>query len=244
MNNLQIFNYKNRDVRTVSKNGEPWWVLKDVCDVLELSTPARVAERLDLDEVSQTHITDSLGRKQKTTIINESGLYTVILRSDKPEAIPFRKWITSEVLPSIRKTGSYSFEDKEAEFRKKAETEAKLNNSRARVSSMWLKIAQMVPVPEYQGICASYASTALAGKEIIPLPAVAEHTYTAQEIGDMFGVSRQRIGKIANANSMKNEEYGLEVWDKSPYSSKQVSTFRYNDRAVQRFRELLGEKSA
>lgn len=108
MNNIQIFKYENNDVRTVEMNGEPWFVLKDVCEVLGLTTPARVAERLDSDEVSLTHLTDSMGRKQSTYVINESGLYNVILRSDKPEAKPFRKWVTSEVLPSIRKTGSYT----------------------------------------------------------------------------------------------------------------------------------------
>lgn len=107
MNEIQIFNYNNIEVRTVQKDGEPWFVLRDVCEVLELSTPARVAERLDKDEVRQTHIIDSLGRQQETTIINESGLYNVILRSDKPEAKPFRKWVTSEVLPNIRKHGAY-----------------------------------------------------------------------------------------------------------------------------------------
>jgi len=94
-------------VRTIQKEGEPWFVLKDVCEVLGMSNSRMVAERLDGDEVSQTYITDSLGRQQHTTIINESGLYNVILRSDKPEAKPFRKWITSEVLPTIRKTGGY-----------------------------------------------------------------------------------------------------------------------------------------
>lgn len=108
MNKLQVFCYQGNEVRTVEVNGEPWFVLKDVCAVLGLSTPARVAERLDPDEVSQTHLTDSLGREQETTIVNESGLYHVLLRSDKPEAKPLRKWVTSEVLPSIRKTGSYN----------------------------------------------------------------------------------------------------------------------------------------
>lgn len=79
--------------------------------VLELTTPARVAERLEEDEVSLTHLTDSIGRKQETTIINESGLYSVILRSDKPQAKPFRKWVTGEVLPSIRKHGAYMTSD-------------------------------------------------------------------------------------------------------------------------------------
>ena len=107
MNALQTFTYQQSTVRTVERGGEPWFVLKDVCDVLNLTTPARVAERLDKDEVSQTHIIDSLGRQQDTTVISESGLYSVILRSDKPEAKPFRKWVTSEVIPSIRRTGEY-----------------------------------------------------------------------------------------------------------------------------------------
>lgn len=107
LNELQIFSYQSHEVRTVEMNCEPWFVLKDVCDVLGLSTPARVAERLDSDEVSQAHLIDSVGRSQEMTIISESGLYNVILRSDKPEAKPFRKWVTSEVLPQIRKTGAY-----------------------------------------------------------------------------------------------------------------------------------------
>lgn len=111
MSNIRIFNYNSVEVRTIQNDGEPWFVLRDVCNVLGLGTPARVAERLDHDEVSQTHITDSMGRQQETTIINESGLYNVILRSDKPEAKPFRKWVTSEVLPTIRRHGMYATPD-------------------------------------------------------------------------------------------------------------------------------------
>ena len=107
MNELQIFTYNGSEVRTIQKDGEPWWVLKDVCEVLGIGQAIRVAERLEEDEVSQTHLTDALGRRQATYIINESGLYNVILRSDKPEAKPFRKWVTSEVLPSIRRHGAY-----------------------------------------------------------------------------------------------------------------------------------------
>ncbi len=108
MNSIQIFKYENNDVRTVEMNGEPWFVLKDVCAVLGIADHKVTARRLDSDEVCQTPLTDSMGRQQETTVINESGLYNVILRSDKPEAKPFRKWVTSEVLPSIRKTGSYT----------------------------------------------------------------------------------------------------------------------------------------
>lgn len=106
-NNLQTWNYENSEIRTVEKDGEPWWVLADVCKVLELTSPHKVADRLENDERNKIPVTDSLGRNQNTTIINESGLYAVILRSDKPQAKPFRKWVTNEVLPSIRKHGAY-----------------------------------------------------------------------------------------------------------------------------------------
>ena len=107
MNDIQIFQYQDQPVRTVQRDGEPWFVLKDVCAVLGLESAHKVAERLDGDERNQIPLIDSLGRRQETTVINESGLYNVILRSDKPEARPFRKWVTGEVLPSIRKTGGY-----------------------------------------------------------------------------------------------------------------------------------------
>lgn len=103
MNELQIFNYNNNEIRTVEKEDGLWWVLADVCRVLGLSNPTMIADRLDQDERAKF----DLGRQGETNIINESGLYNVILRSDKPEAVPFRRWVTHEVLPSIRKHGAY-----------------------------------------------------------------------------------------------------------------------------------------
>ena len=108
MANIQVFEYQDKKVRTVDMDGEAWFVLKDVCGVLDIADHKVVARRLDEDEVCQTPLTDSMGRQQSTTIINESGLYHVILRSDKPEAAPFRRWVTNDVLPAIRKTGSYN----------------------------------------------------------------------------------------------------------------------------------------
>jgi prophage antirepressor-like protein len=81
----------------------PWWVLKDVCDVLGIQNATEVAQRLGEDERARLN----LGRQGEAWIINESGLYAVVLRSDKPDAKRFRHWVTSEVLPSIRKTGGY-----------------------------------------------------------------------------------------------------------------------------------------
>ena len=106
MNEITIFKYESKKVRTIIRDGEPWFVLRDVCHVLGISNSKMVAARLDEDEKGVS-FTDSLGGQQKTTIISEPGLYKVILRSHKSEAKKFKKWITSEVLPEIRKTGSY-----------------------------------------------------------------------------------------------------------------------------------------
>ncbi len=106
MNELQTFTYQDSPIRTVQLDGEPWFVLKDVCAVLGISKYRDTADRLDEDERGAARV-DTLGGAQDMTIINESGLYNVILRSDKPEARPFRKWVTGEVLPSIRKHGAY-----------------------------------------------------------------------------------------------------------------------------------------
>ena len=114
-NEIQVWNYESSEIRTVQINGEPWFVLSDVCKVLELSSPHKVAERLDGDEKGRNQI-PTLGGVQEMAVVNESGLYTVILRSDKPQAKPFRKWVTSEVLPSIRKHGSYSVQSQFADL--------------------------------------------------------------------------------------------------------------------------------
>lgn len=154
MNEMQTFVYSGAEVRTVRKDGTPWFVLKDVCGVLNLGTPSRVAERLDGDEVSLTHLTDSLGRLQETTVISESGLYNVILRSDKPEAKPFRKWVTAEVLPAIRRSGGYIAGQNDlspAELMAKAikVAEQTLAERDARISSLQVQNAIMAPKADY-----------------------------------------------------------------------------------------------
>lgn len=107
MSNLIPFNYSGKQIRVIEKDGQPWWVLRDVCEALGLDSPHKVSDRLEEDERNQIPITDSIGRGQYTTIVNEPGIYNVILRSDKPEAKQFKRWITHEVIPSIRKHGAY-----------------------------------------------------------------------------------------------------------------------------------------
>lgn len=113
MNDLQIFNYGEHAVRTVEIDGEPWFVLRDVCDVLNIGNTSDVARRLEEDEKG-VDLIDTPSGTQKMTVVNEPGLYNVILRSDKPEARDFKRWVTHEVLPAIRKTGGYAVQPRSA----------------------------------------------------------------------------------------------------------------------------------
>ncbi|MEE8738315.1 MAG: phage antirepressor KilAC domain-containing protein [Bifidobacterium sp.] len=109
-NGIQPFDFEGTPVRTLTyETGLTWWVLKDVCDALNLSNPTMIAQRLDDDEQSKIDPKSGLGSVSNTpvNIVNEAGLYKIILRSDKPEAKRFQRWVTHEVLPSIRRHGGY-----------------------------------------------------------------------------------------------------------------------------------------
>lgn len=102
-NAILPFHFQNADIRIINQGGDPWFVAKDVCDILGLTNPTMAVSNLDEDERSKFY----LGRQGEVVIISESGLYALIFRSNKPIAKKFRKWVTSEVIPQIRKTGQY-----------------------------------------------------------------------------------------------------------------------------------------
>lgn len=111
-NQISTFNFENQSIRTIAINNEPWFIAKDLCDAINISNYRDAIERLDEDEKGVA-LTDTLGGKQEMAVVSESGMYTLILRcrdAVKKGSVPhrFRKWVTAEVLPQIRKTGSYS----------------------------------------------------------------------------------------------------------------------------------------
>ena len=163
MNQLQTFNFSNQSVRIVIVDDSPWWVLADVCGVLEIGNPSMVD--FDRDEVRTLRITEG-GPERR--IINESGLYSMIMRSRKPEARTFRKWVTSEVLPQIRRTGSYGIQQL----------------SRMEILQLALKAEQELQVANAKLI------------EQKPLVSLAENciqannVLTMQQAGDILGMGR------------------------------------------------------
>lgn len=179
MNDIQIFNFQSNEVRVVKDdNGEPWFVAKDVCEVLGLTNPSEALKSLDSDEKST--LRNSEGRAgagaQRFNIINESGLYALVIRSNKPNARKFRKWVTSEVLPSIRKHGGYIASNgtesvEELYMRAMESLHAALERQKAITAEQTKQLEQQAPDVEY-------CNTVLAAKNLHTVNSIATHLGT------------------------------------------------------------------
>lgn len=236
-NKFEIFNSAEfGSVRTLETNdGKVLFCGKDVANALgykdtayAISTHCKGVEEIP---------TPTTGGIQMMKFITEGDLYRLIAHSKKPDAERFESWVFDEVLPTIRKTGSYTVPNAED---KSKTAEAKLLNARTRMANMYLKLANIDTVSkQYKNILVAKSAEVLSGQPLLPLPKSEQKTYSAGDIGKMFGVSAQKVGSVAKANNMKTEEYGEWYRDKSPYSNKEVDSFRYNDKAVEKFRNLL-----
>lgn len=255
MNDLQIFtNEQFGGMRTLAKGKEILFVGKDVAAALGYkNTKDAIATHVDEEDkclIQRSEITtfeNSITKdifpiefvggdipNRGLTFINESGVYALIFGSKLPQAKAFKRWITHEVIPSIRKTGGYN-----VSLVKEKEIEARLNNSRARIASEFRKIAEKTDIPEYKHICQQKAAEVLSGVPLLPMEEAKEITYSATDIGKMLGVSANKIGTLANKHNMKTPQYGKYFYSKSEHSCKEVETFRYYECAVAKFREIL-----
>ncbi|CDC34438.1 BRO-N domain-containing protein [Anaerostipes sp. CAG:276] len=259
MKDLMIFNNDEfGEIRTVTINNEPWFVGKDVATALGYKNTKdalishvdkedrRIIQRSEIATI-ENHIPKEAFPvnfisaeipPRGLTAINESGLYALIFGSKLSNAKKFKHWVTSEVLPSLRKTGSYKIQ-------KELDVDERLKvmkmNAQTRMAQTFLKLANVDTLSEtYKNVLVSKASEVLAGEQIIPLPAIEQRkTYSAGEIGNMFGVSSNKIGRIANQNDLKQPEYGEYRRDKSKYSSHECDTWVYFDSAVPVFASIL-----
>lgn len=224
MNNIQIFKYENNDVRTVALNGEPWFALKDVCAVLGMDTSQlkKVADRLEDDEKGRTQITTP-GGMQESWVINESGLYHVILRSDKPEAKPFRKWVTSEVLPSIRKHGAYMTPQKIEEALLNPDTIISLAQQ---LKEEKAKTAKLAPAAEY----AQNFLLASGGRLV-------------SSIAKDYGMSAQRFNRVLHALGIQYRSGGqwmlYQKYTGKGYTETRVNLIPHNDGLTHQHPETL-----
>ncbi len=179
--------------------------------------------------------------KQNITIINESGLYCLILSSKLPGAKEFKRWVTSEVIPSIRKTGGYTL--KPMTDYQKEQTRLKEENAHIRKAQILERLANQYE-GTYRQILHAYATKELSGKFLLPLPELEEKTYSATEIGELLGITANRVGLLTNRYDLKTEQYGQWFKDKSRYSDKEVSSFRYFERVIPVLQDLLDREAS
>ena len=245
-NEVQIFeNAEFGTVRTIIKDGEPYFVGKDIAAILGYAAERNaIATHVD-EEDKLTHRFSASGQNREMVIINESGLYSLILSSKLPAAKKFKRWVTSEVLPSIRKTGSYTAKHaKPDDAMQSKRLEVMERNARTRAANLLLKIAERTNIPEYKAVCNAKAAEMVTGELILPLPVAERKTYSATEIGAMFGVSANKIGKLANKHNLKVPEYAKLFYSKSEHSVKEVETWRYYESVIPVFEKIFGREAA
>lgn len=168
---LQIFSSPEfGEVRTVNIDGEPWFVAADVCRALDIGNSRQAVTRLDDDEKNTVALNDGIPGNPEKTVVNEPGLYSLVLGSRKPEAKAFKRWITHDVIPAIRKTGGYSVKQAEQDKTREMRAEAMLRNSISKQAKMMMEIAKMSHIKAYQDVMMAKAGNILAGENILPMP--------------------------------------------------------------------------
>lgn len=180
MNTPQIFNFEQNEVRTILVNDEPYFVGKDVAEILGYSKPRNaISTHVDEEDKQDAPIQGGLGGKQKMTIINESGLYSLILKSKLPNAKKFKRWVTSEVLPQIRKHGMYATDELLNNPDLLIEVATKLKEERTLRLVAEQKVAEMQPKVNYHDII-------LANKSVTPISFIAKN----------YGMSAMQMNKL------------------------------------------------
>ena len=239
MNDLTVFeNPEFGAIRTVELDGEPWLVGKDVAEALGYTNPQK-AVRDHVDEEDRT-VNDSFTvNGTPITLINESGLYSLVLSSKLPTARKFRRWVTSEVLPSIRKTGGYTAKPMTSYQQIMAETRRR--NAQIQEARIYTELAKRYKGTTYEQVLNAHATRSLSGEYLLPLPEAGERLMSAGEVGAKLGISGNLVGKLTNRYNLKTDQYGKWMHDKSPYSSKEVPSFRYKECVVDKLREILAE---
>ena len=244
---IQVFNNTEfGEIRSMTINGEPWFVGKDVAAALGYERPDNAIRKHVDDEDKLTHQISASGQNRTMYIINESGMYSLILSSKLEGAKRFKRWVTSEILPSIRKTGAYATDSAAAEY-KARELRIKEMNAQARLINA--ETRRLTVLQKEKGLSqvavdtlAVKAVERVTGKDLGDYLPQVEKTYSASEVGNALGITAAKVGRLANAHGLKTDEYGITVMDKSRYSSKEVASFRYNEKGKAKLREILEGK--
>lgn len=245
---VQVFaNSEFGKLRTITEGDTILFVASDAAKMLGYARPAD-AIRAHCRYTVKRSIPHPQGKGTlEVNAIPEGDLYRLSAHSELPSAERFESWIFDEVLPTLRKTGSYTVSgqhkpSKDEIQAMRAQTMA--DNSRNRRAKLWMQLADKTEIPEFKQLASAYAANTLAGKMVVALPEAKQKSYSATDLGNIFGVSANKIGKIANKYGLKTADNGKLFYDKSRYSSKEVETFRYYECAIPVFREVMEQEKA
>ena len=246
---IKVFNNTEfGEIRSMTINGEPWFVGKDIAAALGYSNPRdAISKHVDDEDKISVAIRDGNKGNPNQVIVNESGMYSLILSSKLEGAKRFKRWVTSEILPSIRKTGAYATDSAAAEY-KARELRIREMNAQARLINA--ETRRLTVLQKEKGLSqvavdtlAVKAVERVTGKDLGDYLPQVEKTYSASEVGNALGITAAKVGRLANAHGLKTDEYGITVMDKSRYSSKEVASFRYNEKGKAKLREILEGES-
>ena len=253
---IKLFNYGDNAVRTIEIDGEVWFVAKDVCDILDIQNTTQAIQNLDEDERSMFYI----GRQGEANIISEPGLYKLAFRSKKPEAKKFVRWVTHEVLPEIRKTGSFGFNVSESPI----DTEPSVDAGLQRIGLI-IRAAEHKAVPQSEQLrLLSMAVKGLTGTELdltpqscqvlglMDLPEVfgtlkkgktesfgrgkgSVRFYSLLEIADALGIAPSEFNDYADEHNLKSGCNG--EWVRVKTAQGEAREFLYLRNVVVEYRE-------
>ena len=237
MNEMKIFNFEDNEVRTQTINGEPWFVGKDVADILGYSNPAKaIRDHVD-DEDKGQNDTFTPGGMQIMTIVNESGLYSLVFKSQLPSAKRFKRWVTSEVLPTIRKTGSYQIPADPMDalrlmFQATEHTQEKVNQVDARV----IHLEQNVKLDpgEYTYIGKSIS------RKVYQIGKERAYSMNRQQKDELFKAINKEIAEITGVRTrtqLRQKDYKkviefIDDWEPSKATSMLVKNYEQMEMEV------------
>lgn len=217
----------------------PLFLAKEVAEWIEHSQVVRMLQNIDDDE-KVMNIVHTPGGNQEAWFLTEDGVYEVLMQSRKPIAKQFKKEIKT-VLKSIRKHGYYSVRDDETKAKLMRAHAMELNAQTRTFNSLMKFIDNKHLSPIAAEVFGLKALESTFGVNVNPYLPETEKTYNATEVGNMLGISAIRVGKIANTYELKTAEYGVFKLDKSRYSSKEVENFYYNQKGIEKIRQIYEE---
>lgn len=242
MNDLNVFEHDHVNVvdsrqvaEMVEKNHKD--LLRDIRTYIEILGKSGERNFAPSDFFIQSTYTNTQNKKQPCYLLTKKGCDMVANKMTGEKGVLF----TAAYVTAFEAMREHITQSKPMTDYQRMIAETRRKNSRLQSARLLTQMAKQYSGTSYEQVLNAYATKELTGDFLLPLPELTEKTYSAEEIGSILGISKNKVGALANKNGMKTDRYGKWFKDKSPYCSKEVSTFRYFESAIPVFRELISD---